>query len=81
MANISMFEIADLEKTQLAPFIKKALESKAPDPAFLAIMGHNPELAKSMYIAWGTVFQTGKVDHKLKEIIRVKLSRAVDCNY
>jgi len=44
-------------------------------------MGHNPELAKSMYVAWGTVFQTGRVDHKLKEIIRVKLSRAADCNY
>ena len=34
-----------------------------------------------MYIAWGTVFSTGKVDHKLKEIIRVQLSRAADCNY
>ena len=81
MPNISMLDIADLEKTELGPYIKKALRESAPDPAFHAMMGHNPELSKAMYIAWGTVFQTGKVDHKLKEIIRVKLSRAADCNY
>ena len=81
MPNISMLDVADLKKTELAPYIKKAIKERAPDPAFHAMMGHNPELSKSMYIAWGTVFQTGKVDHKLKEIIRVKLSRAVDCNY
>ena len=81
MSNISMLDITELEKTELKPFIRKALRSRAPDPAFHAIMGHNPDLAKSMYIAWGTVFQTGKVSHKLKEIIRVQLSRAVNCNY
>ena len=48
MSNISMLEIAELEKTELAPFIRKTLESKAPDPAFHAIMGHNPELAKGI---------------------------------
>tara|TARA_Y100000588_G_C13805494_1_gene732748 strand:+ start:130 stop:375 length:246 start_codon:yes stop_codon:yes gene_type:complete len=81
MPNISMIDVADLEKTMLAPFVKKALTNKAPDPAFHAMMGHNPELSKSMYNAWGTVFQSGNVDHKLKEIIRVQLSRAADCNY
>jgi hypothetical protein len=45
------------------------------------MMGHNIEISKAMYIAWGTVFNTGKVEHKLKEIIRVQLSRLVDCNY
>ena len=61
MPNISLLDLDDLEKTQLKPFIKKALRNRAPDPAFHAIMGHNPELCKSMYIAWGTVFQTGNI--------------------
>ena len=81
MPNISLLDLDDLEKTQLKPFIKKALRNRAPDPVFHGIMGHNPELCKSMYIAWGTVFQTGYIDHKLKEIIRVQLSRSVNCNY
>ncbi|MEE8394955.1 MAG: hypothetical protein V3S29_02800 [bacterium] len=81
MANITMLEIAELEKTKLAPFVKKCLRHRAPDPAFHAVLGHSPDLARAMYIAWGTVFNTGVVDHKLKEIIRVQLSRAADCNY
>jgi len=66
---------------KLGPFVKKCLKHRAPDPAFHAIQGHNEDLSKAMYIAWGTVFSTGAVDHKLKEIIRVQLSRAADCNY
>ena len=76
-----MLDIEELKKTKLGGFIKKSLRHKAPDPAFHAMLGHNPELSASMYFAWGTVFNTGKIDHKLKEIIRVQLSRTADCNY
>ncbi|MDE0332875.1 MAG: hypothetical protein OXL41_13535 [Nitrospinae bacterium] len=81
MSNITMLDIEDLKKTKLAPFVNKALKHRAPDPAFHAMQGHNEDLAKSMYLAWGTVFNTGVIDHKLKEIIRVQLSRRAFCNY
>lgn len=81
MPNISMLEIDDLLESELAPFVRKCLKHRAPDPAFHSIQGHNPELSKALYIAWGTVFNTGTVDHSLKEIIRVQLSRAAFCNY
>jgi len=81
MANISMLEIEDLMETDLKPFVKKSLKHRAPDPAFHAIQGHNPELSAALYVAWGTVFNTGTVDHSLKEIIRIQLSRAASCNY
>ncbi len=81
MPNITMLSIEELKKSKLAPLVKKCLRHRAPDPAFHGMMGHNPDLSKSMYLAWGAVFNTGKVDHKLKEIIRVQLSRMADCNY
>ncbi len=81
MPNISMLDIEDLRKTKLAPYIEKSLKHRAPDPAFHAIQGHNPDLSEAMYVAWGTVFSSGVVDHKLKEIIRVQLSRYAICNY
>lgn len=81
MPNIAMLEIDDLLESELAGFVKKALRHRAPDPAFHAIQGHNPALSKALYIAWGTVFNTGQIDHSLKEIIRVQLSRAAFCNY
>ncbi|MBL6958189.1 MAG: hypothetical protein ISR52_04355 [Rhodospirillales bacterium] len=81
MPNISMLDIEDVKNSKLGPFVKKSLRHRAPDPAFHCMLGHNPDLSKAMYIAWGTVFNTGVVDHKLKEIIRVQLSRSADCNY
>lgn len=81
MPNITMIEIDELMKGELAGFVKKCLRHKAPDPAFHAMQGHNPNLSKMLYIAWGTVFSTGVVSHSLKEIIRVQLSRAAFCNY
>jgi hypothetical protein len=81
MPNITMLDIDTLLETDLAGFVKKCLRLRAPDPAFHAIQGHNPSLSRALYMAWTTVFTTGKVDHDLKEIIRVQLSRAAFCNY
>jgi hypothetical protein len=81
MPSITMLDIDDLKKTKLAPYIEMCLANKAPDPGFHAMMGHNVDLAEAMFVAWNTVFNTGKVSHKLKEIIRVQLSRLVACTY
>jgi hypothetical protein len=45
------------------------------------MMGHNIDLSESMFVAWDTVFNTGRVSHTLKEIIRVLLSRMASCSY
>lgn len=81
MANITMLEIDELMDTSLAGMVRKCLKHRAPDPAFHAIQGHNEALSRAMYVAWGTVFNTGVINHSLKEIIRIQLSRAADCNY
>jgi hypothetical protein len=81
MPNITMLDIDALKETKLKPLVTKSLRHRAPDPAFHAMMGHNPDLSRSMYLAWGTVFNTGRIDHSLKEIIRVQLSRMADCTY
>ena len=79
--NITMLDIDQLKESKLGPLVTKSLRHRAPDPAFHAMMGHNPDLSRSMYLSWGTVFNTGRIDHSLKEIIRVQLSRMADCTY
>jgi hypothetical protein len=81
MSNISLLDIELLRQTKLAPCIEKCLANRAPDPAFHAIMGHNIELCEAMFVAWDTLFNTGRIDHKLKEVIRVQLSRMAACTY
>ena len=81
MPNITMLDIEALRQTKRRPYIEKCLENRAPDPGFHAMMGHNIDLCEAMFVAWDTVFNTGRVDHKLKEVIRVQLSRMATCNY
>ena len=81
MPNITMLDIEELSKTKLKPYIEKCLEHRAPDPGFHAMMGHNIDLCETMFVAWDTVFNTGRISHKLKEIIRVQLSRMAACVY
>ena len=81
MPNITMLDIEELRKTKLRPYIDKCLQNRAPDPGFHAMMGHNIDLCEAMFVAWDTVFNTGRVSHSLKELIRVQLSRMAGCVY
>jgi hypothetical protein len=81
MAHITLLDVEALRRTKLKPYIDKCLANRAPDPAFHAIMGHNVELCEAMFVAWDTIFNTGRIDHKLKEVIRIQLSRMAACTY
>jgi hypothetical protein len=81
MPNITLLDIEELKKTKLKPYIEKSLELRAPDPGFHAVMGHNIDLAEKVYLFWVKVFNEGALDHKLKEVIRVMLSRMAHCSY
>jgi len=81
MAHVTLLDIEELKKTKLGPYIERTLEHRAPDPGFHAVMGHNLDLAETMFKAWFEVFNTGRIPHAIKEVIRVKLSRAAACSY
>ena len=79
--NITMLDIEDLKKTKLKPYIEQSIEHKAPDPGALAMLGHNVDLAIANYLAWAVSFNSGSLSHKIKETIRVSLSRQAHCSY
>jgi len=81
MANVTLLDIEELKKTKLRPSIEKSLELRAPDPGFHAVMGHNVDLAEAMYLAWTSMFNEGSISHRIKEVIRVQLSRMAACSY
>lgn len=81
MSRISMLDIEELRKTFLRPQIDRALQERAPDPGFFAIMGHNPEIAGAVDEFWMSTFKVGTIRQELKEVVRVKLSRAAECHY
>lgn len=81
MPNITLLDIDQLRQTKLGPYIDRCLVNRAPDPGFHAVMGHNIDLCEAMFVAWDTLFNSGTVGHRIKEVIRVQLSRMVSCTY
>jgi len=81
MPNIELCDIETLRQTELGPYVDRSLEQKAPDPGFFAVMGHNPKLAETMYLAWMSCSNTGRIEHRIKEIMRLQLSRMAHCSY
>lgn len=81
MPNVTMLGLEELRQSELKPYVERALELRAPDPGFFAMMGHNAQLAEKVFLSWVSAFSTGSLDHKLKEIIRVLLSRMAHCSY
>ena len=43
--------------------------SRAPDPGFHAIMGHNIDLCEAMFVCWDTLFNSGRVSHTIEGLV------------
>jgi alkylhydroperoxidase family enzyme len=59
-----------------------AEERGAPNSALLRILARDPKSMSAFYDAWNQVFYDGdRVDHGLKEIVRVRMARLRFCGY
>lgn len=56
-------------------------EKGAPDPNLFRVLGHHPTIATSFGDHWNETFYDGVVDHQLKELVRVKISKLHGCSY
>lgn len=81
MPHVRMLRDEEIQDPGLRELLRQATERGAPDPNFFRIMGHVPELARKTYEVWHEAFNRGTLDHRLKELIRVKMSRYVACSY
>jgi alkylhydroperoxidase/carboxymuconolactone decarboxylase family protein YurZ len=81
MSNIRLLELDEITDPAIRALIGQAEARGAPDPNFFRIMGHVPELCTRMYELWTESFNRGRLDHRLKELVRVKMSRYVSCQY
>lgn len=59
-----------------------AEERGAPNSLLLRIMARDPDSMKTFYEAWNRSFyEAERVDHGLKEIVRVRMARVRTCGY
>jgi len=81
---MSYIPYVDLEKIidpEIRGYLEQARKEGTPRPESQAIRANNPNVIRAFSQAWDLTFRNGVVDHKLKEMCRVYVSKSIDCEY
>jgi hypothetical protein len=78
---ISYYPVDELEDPELLGYLEDAARYGAPRPESQAIRAHVPAVLRSFSKNWQRTFRTGVVEHSLKELCRVYVSKTIDCHY
>ncbi len=77
---ISFFPLERLDEASMAVLYRCA-EVGTPRPESSAVRAHSPGAFWAFEDAWERLFRQGVVEHSLKEICRLYVSRSVKCEY
>jgi hypothetical protein len=81
MARISYVDPASITDPELAADMEHSRRYGTPRPETQAIRFHVPAVAKAFMRPWKTIFREGRVEHSLKELCRVYVSKTIECDY
>ena len=81
MARISYVDPGEITDPELAADMEHSRRYGTPRPETQAIRFHVPAVAKSFMRPWKTIFRAGQVEHSLKELCRVYVSKTIECDY
>ena len=62
-------------------YLERARREGTPRPESQAVRANVPEVIRAFSQAWELTFRNGVVDHALKELCRVYVSKSIDCQY
>ncbi|HUX04491.1 MAG TPA: carboxymuconolactone decarboxylase family protein [Acidimicrobiales bacterium] len=77
---ISYFPLAQMDEPMLAEMERCAREG-TPRPESTAVRAHSKAAFWAFADSWAKLFRAGVVEHSLKELCRVYVSRSVKCEY
>jgi alkylhydroperoxidase family enzyme len=81
MPRISYVDTETITDPEILAIIDRAAALGTPRPESQAIRAHNPAVMKAFDRAWETFFRNGEVEHAIKELCRLYISKSVACEY
>ncbi len=81
MARISYPDVDAIDDPEIVAILERARRNGTPRPESQAIRCHVPDVVKTFSAAWEKTFVNGVVDHALKELCRVYVTKTVECGY
>ncbi len=77
--------IPPVDERTIPPAVREAFqdaaERGAPNPTLLRILARHPVALNAFYSGWQATFYEGRVEHPLKELMRVRMARLRNCGY
>jgi hypothetical protein len=81
VARISYIDPDAITDPELAADMADSRLCGTPRPETQAIRFHVPAVAKAFMRPWKSIFREGIVEHPVKELCRVYVSKTIDCDY
>jgi alkylhydroperoxidase family enzyme len=81
MARIPYPDLSGITDDEILDILDRARRVGTPRPESQAIRARVPAVLKTFTAAWMDTFVEGVVDHDLKELCRVYVTKTVDCGY
>jgi alkylhydroperoxidase family enzyme len=81
MARIPYPDLENIEDPDILAILERAAKVGTPRPESQALRAHVPELLKTFTANWMATFVDGVVEHELKELCRVYVTKTVKCGY
>ena len=76
-----LVDIATLKDPELDVIIEKARRLSTPKPAWYQTLASNPPVAKAFAHYWDTAFRGGRVEHEIKELMRICVAQVLGCSF
>lgn len=67
--------------SEIKGYLERARQEGTPRPESQAVRAHVPDVIRAFSQAWELTFRNGIVDHALKELCRVYVSKSIECEY
>ena len=81
MPRISYVDPEAVEDPEIRGYLEYARQHGTPRPESQAIRAHCPNVIRAFSQAWDLTFRNGVLDHRIKELCRVYVSKSVECSY
>ena len=81
MPRIPYPELSEIADPEILRILDRARRNGTPRPESQAVRSHVPAVVKTFSAAWEETFVNGVVEHELKELCRVYVTKTVACGY
>jgi AhpD family alkylhydroperoxidase len=78
---VQKLEPAEVTDPALNRVLEKSERLSTPMPAWFLTLGHSPEMAVAYFDYWDRTHRGGKVDHRIKELMRIAVSTLLGCEF